>query len=68
VNNEVSVNSIPDSQLLRRAVRNARDPQSRKGQAHPRWVAVMEVFSLGSGFAKELCRRFGFDPDEMVKR
>lgn len=62
------VSSIPDVELLRRAVANARHRQCRRGQPHPRWTAVMSVFSLGSTFAQQLCRRFGLDPDEEVKR
>jgi hypothetical protein len=62
-----SVNDIPDGELLRRVVTNCRAavPKSRK---HYRWVAVMETFCLGSGYSMELCRRFGLDPDELVKR
>ena len=48
-----SVNDISDSELLRRVVINcrARPPAAR---AHYRWVAVMEAFSLGSGYSMEL--------------
>lgn len=60
------VSSIPDDELLRRAVRNARDSGYGR-RAHPRWVAVMHTFLLGSTFSAQLCRRFGLDPDEMVK-
>ena len=62
-----SVNDISDSELLRRVVINcrARPPAAR---AHYRWVAVMEAFSLGSGYSMELCLRFGLDPDEVVRR
>lgn len=59
-----AVNDIPDAQLLEWAVRNARS-HHRRGR-HQRWVAVMEVFGLGSTFAADLCRRYGLDPDEMV--
>lgn len=59
---------ISDEELLRRAVAHARDGLSRKGEKHPRWVAVMDSFALGSTYAHILCKRFGFDPDEMVKR
>ena len=62
------VSSIPDAKLLERAVRNARDRSSNKGVRHPRWVAVMDAFALGSTYAHQLCRRFGLDPDEQVKR
>lgn len=64
----MSVSDIPDDELLRRAVLAARKRSSRKGDKHPRWVAVMDAFQLGSGYAGELCRRFGLDPDEEVKR
>ena len=57
------ISDISDDDLLRRAVRNAR--ANKKAW---RWVAVMETFALGSGYAQELCRRFDFDPDEYVKR
>jgi hypothetical protein len=54
--------------LLRRAVKGCRDRKSRKGSAHPRWVAVKDTFALGSGYSHDLCRLFDLDPDEMVKR
>ena len=63
-----NIRSIADEKLLERAVRNARSREHRKGEKHPRWVAVMDAFALGSTFATQLCARFGFDPDEMVKR
>ena len=63
-----SVTDIDVAELIGRAVRNARARDRRKGQKHPRWVAVMDAFALGSGFARELCRVHGLDPDELVKR
>lgn len=65
---EVTVAAIPDEKLLERAVRNSRARDRRKGEKHERWVAVMDTFNLGSGFASQLCRRFGIDPWEQVKR
>jgi hypothetical protein len=62
---EASVNDIPDADLLTRAVRNCRARQSGKA---PRWVAVSDTFVLGSTYSRQLCRRFGLDPDEMVGR
>lgn len=59
---------IPDDELLRRAVRTCRATSKNKGVAHPRWVAVMETFIVGSSYAHALCQRFGLDPDEMVRR
>jgi hypothetical protein len=64
----MSVASIPDEKLLERAVRSARDRRRNKGVKHPRFVAVQDCFALGSTYAAELCRRFGLDPDEQVKR
>lgn len=58
------VNDIPDNELLGRAVRNVR-PRRRSGRS-PRWHAVSEVFTLGSTYSAQLCRRFGVDPDEVV--
>lgn len=66
--NDFTVSSIPDAELLARAVRNARDRVTRKGFLHPRWVAVMDCFALGSTYSHQLCRRFGLDPAEMVKK
>lgn len=62
---EQSVNDIPDNELLGRAVRTAR----ARGRGYmPRWVGVSEAFALGSTYSQQLCRRFGLDPDERVKR
>lgn len=64
----MSVSSIPDAELLRRAVHSARSRKHNKGAKHPRWVAVMDAFQLGSTYAGELCWRFDLNPDEEVKR
>jgi hypothetical protein len=48
-------------ELLRRA---AKSPRPRR--VCPRWVAVMDMFALGSTSAHDLCRRLGLDPDEKV--
>jgi hypothetical protein len=58
-----TVNDIPDEELLGRAVRGAR--ARVKSQ---RWAAVADLFALGSTYSAQLCRRFGVDPDEYVKR
>jgi hypothetical protein len=63
---ELGVSSIADTELLRRAVSSARPRKWRSAQ--PRWTAVMDAFCLGSTYARELCRRFDLDPDEMVRR
>lgn len=62
------VSDYSDDKLLRRAVGACRDHTAPSGFQHPRWVAVAQVFCLGSTYAHELCRRFGFDPDELVTR
>lgn len=51
--------------LLKRAVRNVRP---RDAGIHPRWVAVKEVFALGSTYARQLCLTCGVDPDQMLMR
>jgi hypothetical protein len=62
------VDSIPDTELLRRAVFTARQRRGRAAAKHPRWAGVMDTFMLGSTYAWQLCRRNGLDPDELVKR
>jgi hypothetical protein len=59
------VNDIPDNDLLSRAVR-----ECRRGRGRHKvylWSKVSDRFALGSGYSMQLCRRFGLDPDEMVK-
>ncbi|WP_254806740.1 hypothetical protein [Pseudomonas syringae] len=53
-----------EHELVGQAVRAATGTHRRGTQ---RWVAIMDAFCCGSGVAHALCRRFGFDPDEMVK-
>ncbi len=53
-----------EHELIGRAVRAASGTHRRGTQ---RWVAMKDAFSCGSGVAHALCRRFGFDPGEMVK-
>ena len=65
---ERSVRDISDERLLERAVRSARSSAYYKGRKHARWIAVTEAFSLGSTYSRQLCRRFGLDPDEEVTR
>lgn len=61
----MSVNDIKDEDLLGRAVRDCRRGRGR--QKRVLWSKVGERFALGSGYSIELCRRYGLDPDEMVK-
>lgn len=65
---ENTVLSIPDADLLARAVQNCRARNLRKGVKHPRWTAVADTFALGSTYSQQLCRRFNLDPDAMVTR
>lgn len=51
--------------LAERTVRNATPRRDRKA---PRWVAVSDATAHGSGYSRDLCRYFGLDPDEVVKR
>lgn len=50
--------------LLARAVRCA--GHGAHGPQLPRWSHVGAIFALGSGSAREMCRRYGVDPDELV--
>lgn len=57
---------ISDAELLERAVLYAR---ARRGRgAHSRWTCIADTFALGSTYSRDLCRRFGLDPDEKVKQ
>jgi hypothetical protein len=62
------LHGLTAEKLVERATRAARSRHSRKGEKHPRWVAVMDNFALGSIYAKDLCRKFDLDPDEEVSR
>ncbi|KAB0489797.1 hypothetical protein EIY72_03715 [Pseudomonas vancouverensis] len=53
-----------EHELIRTAVRMVTGTSRRGTQ---RWVVMKDAFCCGSGVAHALCRRFGFDPDEMVK-
>lgn len=59
-----TVYDIPDEDLIRRAVWNARP---RKGRV-PRWSAIADAFGLGSTYSMQLCRRFDVDPDQLIGR
>ena len=61
------VNDIPDNELLGRVLRNLQK-RGRAREKLPLWSIVADKFALGSGYSCQLCRRFGLDPDEMVKR
>lgn len=61
------VNDIPDNELLGRVLKSLRN-QGRSREKLPLWSIVSRRFALGSGYSGQLCRRFGLDPDEMVKR
>lgn len=61
----MSVNDIKDEDLIGRAVRECRRGRGR--QKIILWSKVSDRFALGSTYSIELCRRYGLDPDEMVK-
>ncbi len=51
---------MTDSDLVERAIRNVRPSFN----GNPRWVAVRDLFAVGSTSATSLCKRFDLDPDE----
>ena len=61
------VNDIPDNELLQRVIRSFRT-RGRSREKLPLWSIVSDRFALGSTYAGQLCRRFGLDPEEIVKR
>lgn len=52
------------NELVGRAVRQARPVGRQNNRA--RWVIVAEIFCCGSTRARDLCERFGKDPDEVL--
>ncbi len=59
VNRTGTVADYSDDQLLSRAVWHCVASRGRM----PAWTRVSRVFGLGSTYASQLCRRFGFDPE-----
>lgn len=52
--------------LISRALHNM---EPIRGRRHlPRWAVVAYRFGVGSTVASALCREFGLDPDEEIKR
>jgi hypothetical protein len=62
----MSVNTIPDTELIRRAIASRRSRY--RGVRVPLWHVVGETFALGSTYSAELCKRHDFNPDEYVGR
>ncbi|WP_205300341.1 hypothetical protein [Pantoea sp. Ap-967] len=54
-----------EDDLLRTAVRMVKGTTRMK---QPRWVLMKDAFCCGSGVAHALCRRYGFDPDEDLRK
>jgi len=53
--------SLTAEDLVKRAVSNA---GWREREELPRWSWVARIFGVGSTSASQLCRHFGFSPDE----
>lgn len=56
--------AFDDPGLVWRAVMNA--TKNPRAANHPRWVYMRDAFAVGSTVAKDICRRFGLDPDEDI--
>lgn len=61
------VYDIPDNELLNRVLRSLQN-RGRGREKLPLWVIVGAKFALGSTYSFQLCRRFGLDPEQIVKR
>jgi hypothetical protein len=59
------MNGLPysDHELVQRAMMNM---ANRSHADQFRWVIVRDTFGFGSTMAKVLCKRFGFNPDEIL--
>lgn len=60
---EIPGAAVPIMELVKRAVLAARPNRTT---AAPRWVAVKDVFGVGSETAKSLCLHFGLAPYDTV--
>lgn len=60
------VSSIPDAELIRRALASFRPVRSHGGIQL--WSKAMTLFGLGSSYARQLCVRHGFDPYLKVRK
>lgn len=61
-----SVNEIEDSELVRRVISGVAGRRAKRG-GKPLWYAVGQSFCLGSTYSQQLCRRFGYDPNLLVR-
>ncbi len=62
------VNDIPDTELIRRVISGQRKVALKQSaRTVPLWTKIGARFCLGSTYSMQLCRRFGFDPDEQVR-
>ena len=52
---------LSDRDLIAKAIEFARPHRTTEAR---RWVAVMDIFGVGSTTAMALCKRFGLDPHE----
>lgn len=60
---------IEERDLIRQVIRNLQGPSRyRSKYGTPRWALVRDTFCVGSGVAVALCREFGFDPEEMMRK
>jgi len=52
--------------LIKKAIQHLRKrkPRNGRGYVYPLWKRVSDLFGHGSGYSAEICRRYGFDPDE----
>lgn len=64
---EVDGNKVPVRELVRRAMLNLCALAPRR-HGEMRWVLVHHLFAHGSTVSVGLCRAFGLDPYEMVKK
>ncbi len=55
-----------DEELLHRVVKSLKTGVSARRRKIVRWSLVSDRFLLGSTYSRDLCVRFGFDPEELV--
>lgn len=59
-----NVSEIADEELIRRVISRGSQRLPGRGRREPLWSYVSYQFCLGSTYSQQLCRRFGYDPDQ----
>lgn len=63
---KLDIHEFEERDLIRRVLLNLPRATGRKPKLRVRWVAVRDLFGVGSTVAYALCREFDLDPEETI--